>query len=179
MSKQNRRAVGLIVLMLLANMFHGLTQPREPRFKTYSTESGLSHNGVACIIEDAEGFIWFGTWDGLNRYDGNNFIVYKSRPGDRSSLRNNKIREIVEDYRGYLWVKTYDKKVYRFDKRKEEFLPVFKSDKGENLEHLFMADIIPATNGDVWLTTEDNGLICVSDGGNDDLQIINFGAANP
>src|SRR5690606_13256846 len=124
MSKQNRRAVGLMVLLLLANMFHGLTQPREPRFKTYSTESGLSHNGVACIIEDAEGFIWFGTWDGLNRYDGNDFVVYKSQPGDRSTLKNNKIRDIVEGKHGYLWVRTFDKKVYRFDKRKEEFLPI-------------------------------------------------------
>ncbi|NGM64560.1 hybrid sensor histidine kinase/response regulator transcription factor [Sphingobacterium sp. SGR-19] len=172
MSKQNRRAVGLIVLMLLANMFHGLTQPREPRFKTYSTESGLSHNGVACIIEDAEGFIWFGTWDGLNRYDGNDFVVYKSQPGDRSTLKNNKIRDIVEGKHGYLWVRTFDKKVYRFDKRKEEFLPIITTDSGESLGHMFIAEIIPTANGDVWLITEENGVICVSEINHGQLRIV-------
>ncbi|MBD1420482.1 hybrid sensor histidine kinase/response regulator transcription factor [Sphingobacterium chuzhouense] len=179
MNTINNKVLGVVLLILFINMLPTWGIIREPRFKTYSTENGLSHDGVACIIEDAEGFIWFGTWDGLNRYDGNNFIVYKSRPGDRSALKNNKIREIVEDRSGFLWVKTYDKKVYRFDKRKEEFLPVVKSDKGENLEHLFMADIIPVSNGDVWLTTEDNGVICVSDKGNGELEIVNYGAVTP
>lgn len=164
----------MVMLILFINMFHAFGVAREPRFKTYSTENGLSHNGVACITEDAEGFIWFGTWDGLNRYDGHNFVVYKSRPGDRSALKNNKIREIVEDKRGYLWVKTYDKKVYRFDKRKEEFLPIIKSDKGERLERMYIAEIVPVSNGDVWLTTEEDGVICVSDKGNGDVRIVNY-----
>ncbi|RRN77187.1 hypothetical protein EIM50_20885, partial [Pseudoxanthomonas sp. SGD-10] len=57
----------------------------EPKFRHYSTEHGLSHDGVLCITEDSEGFMWFGTWDGINRFDGNNFITYKARPGDNSS----------------------------------------------------------------------------------------------
>ncbi|PRD49222.1 hybrid sensor histidine kinase/response regulator transcription factor [Sphingobacterium haloxyli] len=179
MSKKNNKVIGVMMLILLINVFHGLTQPREPRFKTYSTESGLSHNGVACIIEDAEGFIWFGTWDGLNRYDGNDFVVYKSQPGDRSTLKNNKIRDIVEGKREYLWIRTFDKKVYRFDKRKEEFLPIITTDKGESLEHLFVAKIIPTANGDVWLTTEENGVICVSESDNGAPHVVNYGTESP
>jgi len=174
MSRKNKKALGAVILILFINMFHALGIVREPRFKTYSTENGLSHDGVSCILEDAEGFIWFGTWDGLNRYDGNRFVIYKSRPGDSSSLKNNKIREIVEDKRGYLWVKTYDKKVYRFDKRKEEFLPVIVTEKGASLEHVFIAEIVPMTNGDVWLTTEDHGAICVSDLGSGELLVVNY-----
>ncbi len=174
MSAKNRKVFGVLIWVLYINVFHALGIVREPRFKTYSTENGLSHDGVSCIVEDAEGFIWFGTWDGLNRYDGNKFVVYKSRPGDESTLKSNKIREIVEDKRGYLWVKTYDKKVYRFDKRKEEFLPITMTDKGGSLEHAFISDIIPMANGDVWLTTEDSSAICVSDIANGKVQIVNY-----
>lgn len=174
MSTKSNKIWGLATLMLFINVFHVLGIIREPRFKTYSTENGLSHDGVSCIVEDAEGFIWFGTWDGLNRYDGENFVVYKSQPGDRSTLKNNKIRDIVEDKSGYLWIRTFDKKVYRFDKRKEEFLPVITTERGGSLEHLFFAEIIPTANGDVWLTTEENGAICVSESDNGELRIVNY-----
>jgi len=146
----------------------------EPKFKHYSTEHGLSHDGVLCITEDSEGFIWLGTWDGINRYDGNNFKTYKARPGDNSSLKNNKIRDIVEDKLGYLWVKTYDKKVYRFDKAKENFLPVKESNKGENLEHIFINKVVPVSNGDVWLTTENNGVLCISDTKEGNINVVNY-----
>src|SRR5690606_12525490 len=99
MSAKNKKVWGVMILLLFINALHAFGTVREPRFKTYSTENGLSHDGVSCILEDAEGFIWFGTWDGLNRYDGNKFIVYKSRPGDQSTLKSNKIRDIVEDRR--------------------------------------------------------------------------------
>src|ERR1700712_227629 len=92
--------------------------------KHYSTEDGLSHDRVLCMTKDSEGFMWFGTWDGINRFDGHNFIAYKGRPGDSSNLKNNKIRTIIEDKLGYLWVKTYDNEVYRFDKRTEKFLGI-------------------------------------------------------
>lgn len=55
--------------------------------KHYSTEDGLSHDRVLCMTKDSEGFMWFGTWDGINRFDGHNFIAYKARPGDSSSLK--------------------------------------------------------------------------------------------
>lgn len=123
----------------------------------YSTENGLSHDGVLCITRDKEGFMWFGTWDGLNRFDGNNFVVYKSHPGDRSNLKNNKIRNIVEDQAGYLWVKTYDRKIYRFDKRTEKFLSVPEE---SSLKNLIVDKIIPVSNGNTWLTTANQGLLC-------------------
>lgn len=174
MGVKDRKVFCVAILISFINVFYAFGIVREPRFKTYSTENGLSHDGVSCIIEDAEGFIWFGTWDGLNRYDGNKFVVYKSRPGDRSTLKNNKIRDIVEDKWGYLWVKTYDKNVYRFDKHKEEFLPVTATEKGASLEHMFIAEIVPTASGDVWLTTEDNNAICVSSLGDGELRVVNY-----
>lgn len=127
----------------------------------YSTESGLSHDGVLCITQDKAGFMWFGTWDGINRFDGHTFTSYKSLPGDSSNLKNNKIRTIVEDKKGYLWVKTYDNLVYRFDKKKEEFLSV--PGNRQEFRNLIIDRIIPASTGDTWLLTADQGLLCAVD----------------
>lgn len=91
------------------------------KIEHYSTEDGLSHNRIMCMLKDREGFMWFGTWDGLNRFDGHNFVVYKSKPGDTSSLRNNRIENIIEDKAGFLWVQAYDNRVYRFDKKTDNF----------------------------------------------------------
>jgi len=126
-------------------------------FKQYTTENGLSHDGVLCMTKDKEGFMWFGTWDGINRFDGHNFVVYKSQPGDSSSLKNNKIRTIIEDKAGYLWVKTYDSRIYRFDKKTEKFIAVPNSKK---FEDLVLDKVIPVSNGNTWIITVKQGLLC-------------------
>ncbi|MFD2162134.1 two-component regulator propeller domain-containing protein [Paradesertivirga mongoliensis] len=148
----------LIVFLILEALSHpGYTQLKA-NFTRYSTEDGLSHDGVLCITKDREGFMWFGTWDGINRFDGHSFTSYKSLPGDSSNLKNNKIRTIIEDKRGYLWVKTYDNLVYRFDKRKEEFVSV--PGRAKEFSNLIIDRIVPASTGDTWLLTENQGLLC-------------------
>src|SRR5690606_11722041 len=88
----------------------------------YSSADGLSDNRVTTIVKDREGFVWFATWAGINRFDGNRFVAFKSNPGDFSSLKNNRIDEIVEDKTSsFLWVKAYDNRIYRFDNRKHIF----------------------------------------------------------
>jgi ligand-binding sensor domain-containing protein len=57
----------------------------------YTTSDGLSDNRVTAIIKDKEGFMWFGSWAGITRFDGKTFITFKSYPGDRSSLKSNRI----------------------------------------------------------------------------------------
>lgn len=127
-------------------------------FKHFSTENGLSHDGILSITRDREGFMWFGTWDGLNKFDGTTFSVYKSRPGDSSNLSNNKIRNIVEDKEGYLWIKTYDHSVYRFDKKTEQFLAISRK---SGLKNIVVDRIYPLGKGSTWLTTASQGLLHV------------------
>src|SRR5688500_9920690 len=67
-------------------------------------ERGLSNNAVTCIYQDQQGFMWFGTYDGLNRYDGYNFQVFRNTPGDTSSLIGNSIYTIAGDTKDNLWV---------------------------------------------------------------------------
>ncbi|RRN76747.1 hypothetical protein EIM50_23115, partial [Pseudoxanthomonas sp. SGD-10] len=69
---------------------------------------------------------------------------------------------------------TYDRKVYRFSKASEDFIAIQKSNRGENLEHLFIDKVVPLSNGDVWLITENNGVVCVLDRGIDSLEVINY-----
>lgn len=74
------------------------------RFERISIEQGLSHSTVYCIFQDSKGFMWFGTRDGLNKYDGYTFTVYKHDPTDPHSLSHNQVMTIFEDSNGILWV---------------------------------------------------------------------------
>lgn len=85
---------------------------------------GLSQGMVNCIIQDREGYMWFCTKDGLNRYDGYSMIHYRNNPNDPYSLPDNFCNQILEDDRGNIWVGTYFKGLFLFDKRTERFFPV-------------------------------------------------------
>lgn len=156
-------AASAYLIVFVAFLFPESTAVAQPKanFTQYSTESGLSHDGVLCITQDKEGFMWFGTWDGINRFDGHVFTSYKSLPGDSSNLKNNKIRTIIEDKAGYLWVKTYDNLVYRFDKKREKFLSV-PGDRKE-FKNIIIDRIVPVSTGDTWLLTANQGLVCAVD----------------
>ncbi len=73
---------------------------------TVGQGQGLSHSTVYCSYQDSQGFMWFGTEDGLNKYDGYSFEVYKSDPADKRTISNNIIRCIFEDDKQNLWVGT-------------------------------------------------------------------------
>jgi ligand-binding sensor domain-containing protein len=147
--------LGCILILLPLNIHAQL----KCNLTSYTTKDGLSHDGVLCITRDHEGFMWIGTFDGLNRFDGHNFVVYKSRPGDRSSLRSNKIRHIVEDKAGYLWIQTFDYKIYRFDKKTEQFLAVTDGPYKSLFEGQVTVDkVIADSISGVWLLTKEQGL---------------------
>ena len=79
---------------------------RDLKFTHLTTNDGLSQSNVTAILQDRRGFMWFATRDGLNRYDGNTFVVYKHNPNDPDSLSANFIQDLMEDDQGYLWIAT-------------------------------------------------------------------------
>ena len=81
-------------------------QPNEVRYERYTTENGLSSNVVYCIVQDLRGFLWIGTNEGLNRYDGYSFKTYRHDAADTNSLQSNGVHSLCVDSDGTLWIGT-------------------------------------------------------------------------
>jgi signal transduction histidine kinase/ligand-binding sensor domain-containing protein len=84
-------------------------------FNKLTTQNGLSHNKVNCILQDKRGFLWIGTDDGLNRYDGNYFTRFRHQPNDPSTISGNIITSLLEDEAGILWIGTADGGLTKYD----------------------------------------------------------------
>ncbi|WP_217603136.1 two-component regulator propeller domain-containing protein [Chitinophaga sp. GbtcB8] len=102
-----KKAVHRILYTLFAFLyFHAAYAGPYPAINHLGIEQGLSNNTVRCIFQDHNGFIWFGTYDGLNRYDGYGFKVFRNKLSDTNSLVNNIITAIAEDQHHFLWIGT-------------------------------------------------------------------------
>ncbi len=100
------------------------------KFDHITSENGLSQNDVNAIIQDDEGFMWFGTHDGLNKYDGYNFKVYRHEEDNPQSMTNNLIQCLQKDKDGNLWMINTNSGITKFDIRTETFTN-FRHEKGE------------------------------------------------
>lgn len=107
---------GTLLLLLLTSAFLQAQQPLL-YFETISVQDGLSHAKVNCILQDRRGFIWLGTDDGLNRYDGKHFVHFRHRPNDTTSISGNIISHLLEDKEGRIWIATLDGGLSRYDFR--------------------------------------------------------------
>src|SRR5581483_5370750 len=90
----------LLVMLFLAIPFAGMTQNQNLKFEHFGTREGLSQVNVNCIIQDSRGFMWIGTRNGLNRYDGYKFITYRYDSNNQNSISNNMINDLAEDRDG-------------------------------------------------------------------------------
>jgi ligand-binding sensor domain-containing protein/serine phosphatase RsbU (regulator of sigma subunit) len=90
-------------------------------FNHLNVENGLSQSAVTCILQDKNGFMWFGTQDGLNRYDGYNFKIFKNISDDSTSLSDNFIFSIYENESGSLFIETQSGKINKYNPVKESF----------------------------------------------------------
>ncbi len=90
-------------------------------FELVNIGTGLSHDNVSCIAQDRTGYLWFGTIDGLNRYDGYGFKIYKHDPNDPNSISHNDIRALLTDRAGRLWIATA-RGVDRYDTERGRFI---------------------------------------------------------
>ena len=106
MRKAKKYSVLFSVIFLLSLFRQYATGQVELRFHHVTTNDGLSQGSVNCIVQDHRGFMWFGTQDGLNRYDGNGITVFKNNPVDSNSLAANDINCLYESEDGTLWIGT-------------------------------------------------------------------------
>ena len=99
-------------------------QAREYSFKHFSVASGLAANTVSSVAQDADGYIWIATTNGLQRYDGNSFITFKSSENDTTSIPSNHISSLYKDKQNNLWLIGDNNKAGIFDTRKFLFREV-------------------------------------------------------
>ncbi|RZL33600.1 MAG: hybrid sensor histidine kinase/response regulator, partial [Pedobacter sp.] len=122
------------------------------KFKHISVEDGLSNSTIECIFQDHRGFIWFGTRDGLNKYDGNQITVYKNNQ-KATSLSDNFIRCIFEDKNKTLWIGTSDG-LNKFNAEKDNFTSYRSKDKNATNTITSLAE----TDQGIWIGTYGGGL---------------------
>src|SRR5215475_13137064 len=117
------RAFALVCLLLLANVHaQDGVGVRQVRFRTYSTSDGLSQATAKAIAQDRDGFIWVGTQDGLNRFDGYGFRTYRHDRNDPWSLTQNHVWALAADPDGSLWVGTQAGGPNRYDPALDRFV---------------------------------------------------------
>ena len=128
------------------------------KFTHLTTNDGLSQGYVTAILQDSRGFIWFATRDGLNRYDGNAFVIYKNDPNDPGSLSSNFIQDVIQDDHGYLWIAT-NAGVNKFDPTTERFARYLHDPNNPNsIGGAYVTSIARDSRGYLWFGTQDAGL---------------------
>lgn len=128
-------------------------------FKKYQVNNGLSENSVKVIIQDHLGFMWFGTKDGLNRFDGYEFKVYKNIPHDTSSLGNNFIRSIYQDKSHNFWVGT-DSYLYLFNYMTRKFSPFLVKSNLNQIINSGVSSLCYENDSLLWIGTLKQGAFC-------------------
>lgn len=133
----------------------------EPRITRLGVEKGLSNNSIRCIYQDRDGFIWFGTFDGLNRYDGYEFKVFRNKQNDSLSLPHNYIYSIHQDQQKKLWVGT-GQGLSIYNGLTSKFLPAWFTPYGTSTREKITAmvgHIVSDDKGNVFIGTNGRGLM--------------------
>ena len=172
MSLKNFLVSGLILIYFVSS-----AQTR--RFKHLTSYDGISQSEVYAFLEDSRGFMWFGTVDGLNRYDGYSVKIFNTDKNDPHALSNNTIRSLAEDHLGRIWIGTDDGLNY-YEPRTEQIFQV----KYNPFDHKFPVwsllihdeHLLVGTTNGLWRTTIQSNKI--EDIESDFQQITNFDTQN-
>ncbi|MDA3929728.1 MAG: response regulator [Prolixibacteraceae bacterium] len=111
----------LLLYILLVIVQYTYSQSEIIKFNHLTVDDGLSQSHVSCIFQDSKGFLWFGTQNGLNKYNGYEFITYQNNPHDTSSISGNWIMKIIEDSTGIIWISTYLNGLSSYDRSTNKF----------------------------------------------------------
>lgn len=154
-----RNALSILLLAGgLASALHA--QPRSAyRFEHIQVPGGGNENFVTSITQDSLGFIWFGTWGGLHRYDGYAFTTFAHDPADSTSLSANWVECLYVDREGTLWVGTYGGGLNRFDSKTEAFTRYrHDADDPTSLSRDSVTVVLGDHRGPLWVGTQGGGL---------------------
>jgi len=129
------------------------------QFSRLTQAEGLSNKNINCIIQDRKGFMWFGTNDGLNRYDGYTFAIYRTSPKDSTSIGSNFITCLFEDNSGLLWIGTKGGGLNIYDPNTEKFTRFLHDINNPNsISSNDVLSIYSEKPNKIWLGTDGGGL---------------------
>jgi ligand-binding sensor domain-containing protein len=126
-------------------------------YRNYYVEDGLSHNSVWAVMQDRQGYIWFGTNDGLDRFDGVNFRVFRYHPDNPSSIGHNFIHCLKETLRGKFHIGTRGG-LYLYNRYNETFSHVVLNTEIREKDQTSIHCIIEDRQGDVWIGCDGDGV---------------------
>lgn len=150
----------LTLLLWTAACYACMAQTQPLQFEQIGIADGLSQNTVRCIFQDRKGFLWFGTKDGLNKYDSYRFYTFKRSPRNENSLASNDIKCIIDDAAGRLWIATWDGGLNCYDPATGRFTRYLKKEHGNSIASNFLEALGSDTQGRIWIGTADSGLDC-------------------
>lgn len=148
-------------LMMLACVQVIVGQTYGPEISNITIDNGLSQNTVNSMLQDEQGFLWIGTNDGLNKFDGHDFKVFISSTTDSTSLSNNHVKSIKSDSNGNLWLATQAGLTY-YDSRKGAFKRYYISENDPSSIAKNVINELIIDGNSIWLGT-DQGLYFASD----------------
>lgn len=154
-----KRLFSLILLFLcIQGSLFSLEKNTRLRFECLSIQDGLSQSTVHCIIQDRQGFLWFGTEDGLNKYDGYTFTQYRQIPGNPNDMTFNSVRVLHQDRDGIIWIGT-DIGLYKLDPV-TDLMTCYRPEPGRpnSLSHDYVSAIVETDDGMLWIGTRRGGL---------------------
>jgi PAS domain S-box-containing protein len=149
----------LTILILVSLPATAYAQEPNIKFEHITVDQGLSQSSGLCILQDSKGFMWFGTQDGLNKYDGYKYISYKYNELDSHSLSDNWITSIYEDKSGAIWVGTDGGGLNKFDQETEQFTHyIHDINNPSSLGANRVLSIYEDQSGGLWIGTNGGGL---------------------
>lgn len=153
----------------------GYSQSRPKcRLEYFSPEQGLTHKFLTQRLKDSEGFMWFGTWSGINRFDGRKFVFNKSTNPDEQGPSNERIDQIAEAGPYHLWVVANDNQVYLFNKKNWGFKnlsPLVEKSVGKKV---IFNRIYSGSQNQAWVRSAESGLFLISHINGDSIKVTQF-----
>ncbi len=154
----NFRLLVVIFVCVLTGLIY--SQTINSTFERITIKDGLSNSIVSSIIQDKKGFMWFATHNGLNKYDGFTFKVYRHIANDSTSLSQNEIRKLYEDNEGNIWIVPMSSSggLNKFDPKIEKFTRyIHNPDDTTSISSDEIFDVIQDKSGNIWVVA-DNAL---------------------
>ncbi|MEK6480708.1 two-component regulator propeller domain-containing protein [Catalinimonas sp. 4WD22] len=150
------------LICLLFSLLHftlvSYAQYKNIKFEQVQANQEISSN-VICILQDSRGFMWFGTRDGLNKYDGYNLTVYTHNARDTRSISHNAVMDLIEDEQGNLWMATWDGGLNMYDRNKDFFVSYQTDEKDpKTISSNLVNSVLIDREDNFWVGTKGGGL---------------------